>query len=146
MTEKENGHISNQWILRGNSQNLTLGLNEEEENNLEDWAGVIDEINKKYVLNQWCKITLLPRLIINGQLFVPFETCERLVAFQQAIEQDEQGEDARRNYVSSPVLDDEIGEVESLDFNYKATPEGAYDFSSREDNAGNEEATDDERK
>ena len=104
MTEKENGHIINQELFRLNSQNLVLSDSEDDENNLEDWTGVIDEIDKKHVLNEWCEVTLLPRLVFNDQLLVPIETCAQLVGFKCSIEQDEQRKEAQRNYIPSPVL------------------------------------------
>lgn len=57
-----------------------------------------------YYFNEYYKITLLPRLEIDGQLLLPGATCSRLESFKQTIKQNEEGEEVKRNYVPSSVL------------------------------------------
>ncbi len=110
MSETEGILATNQDQLLEVSQNLTP-VSDDQEYMRDVHHGrlvsdVIDELNEGsiYYKNQWCKITLLPRLVIDEQLLVPINTCYRLIAFQETIEQDERGDEARKNYIPSPVL------------------------------------------
>ena len=109
MTETEDILAASQDQLLEVSQNLTPVIDDQEYMRSvhgRSVSDVIDDLNKgsTYYFNQWCEITLLPSLIIADQLFLPIETCARLIGLKQAIEQDEQGEEARRNYIPSSVL------------------------------------------
>jgi len=114
VAETEDIHATNQDQLLDVSHNLDLPISEDEDDDQEyeltdqelELSLAIDsyyEKSQNYNLSK-CKITLLPRLEIGDELLVPIATCARLMEFKQAIEQDEHGEEARKNYVPSSVL------------------------------------------
>jgi len=115
MTDTEDSRTTNQAPPYVSMQSLELKFNDDQEIHdrlVSDVSNVVscdDKSDPDYKSptdwsNRWCKKTLLPRLVFTDQLFLPIETCARLIGLKQAIEQDEQGEEARRNYIPSSVL------------------------------------------
>ena len=177
MTDTEDSRTTNQAPPYVSMQSLELKFNDDQEiydRLVSDVSNVVscdDKSDPDYKSptdwsNRWCKKTLLPRLVFNDQLFLPIETCARLIGLKQAIEQDEQRKEAQRNYVPSPALteaelylrletiwwldkstgavsvdaervkmkeaNDQLGWVESLDFDFEDIPDGVYVFDSNE--------------
>ena len=84
MTETEDILATSQDQLLEVSQNLTPVIDGQEYMRSvhgRSVSDVIDDLNKgsTYYFNQWCEITLLPRLVFTDQLFLPIETCARLI-------------------------------------------------------------------
>ena len=113
MDKIENGHITNQALSSGVSQDFDPRISRDEETDQEIEERLVSDIintvygydqSSFYYGNKECEVTFLPRLVFNDQLFLPLEICHRLIASKLALEQDEKREEAKRNYVPSSVL------------------------------------------
>ena len=135
MTDTEDSRTTNQKLSLEDGQNLATERLTQDEIYMRSIhhgrlvCDVINDDNEKSEnhFNRWREITLLPTLkIIANQELVPLKTCERLMALKYAIEQEGHRKGAGRNYM---IFDDELGGVESVDFNSEPIPDGVYDFS-----------------